>query len=80
VVNKIVLTFNNFNLFIQRQEFIPAFVFNRSVIQPATGCDGNETTYHNQIAQIIAKLYGFDVKAAAGHGVGDEIKSVATGK
>ncbi|WP_184548806.1 alkaline phosphatase family protein [Mucilaginibacter sp. FT3.2] len=38
------------------------------------------TTYHKQLAQTIANLLGLDFKAAAGHQVGDPIKSVTTGK
>jgi phosphopentomutase len=37
------------------------------------------TTYHKQLAQTMAKLLGFDIKANAGHEVGDAVPSV-TGK
>ncbi len=37
-------------------------------------------TYHKQLAQTIANLLGFDFKAAAGHEVGNAIKSVTYGQ
>jgi hypothetical protein len=37
-----------------------------------------EITYHKQLAQTIAGLLGFDFKAAAGHDVGNPIRSVTT--
>lgn len=48
---------------------------------PATGeITSTVTTYHKQLAQTIANLLGLDFKAAAGHEVGDAIKTVTTGK
>jgi hypothetical protein len=44
---------------------------------PAAGEIGpGETTYHKQMAQTIAKLLGFDFKAAAGHEVADPLPGV----
>ncbi|MES2108238.1 MAG: alkaline phosphatase family protein [Bacteroidota bacterium] len=44
---------------------------------PPTGVVKTPTiTYHKQLAQTIANLLGFDFKAAAGHEVGDAIKTV----
>lgn len=44
---------------------------------PAKGIITTQTTtYHKQLAQTIAKLLGFDFKAAAGHEVGEAISSV----
>ncbi len=55
-----------------------------AVLGPDTPAGGEmklpATTYHKQLAQTIANLLGFDFKAAAGHEVGDAIKSVTTGK
>ncbi len=46
---------------------------------PPTGVVKTQTTtYHKQLAQTIAKLLGFDFKAAAGHEVGDAISTVST--
>jgi hypothetical protein len=51
-----------------------------AVIGPDTPPSGviktQTTTYHKQLAQTIAKLLGYDFKAAAGHEVGDAIESV----
>ncbi|WPU93354.1 alkaline phosphatase family protein [Mucilaginibacter sabulilitoris] len=51
-----------------------------AVLGPDTPASGemksDVTTYHKQLAQTIAKLLGFDFKAAAGHEVGDAIGSV----
>lgn len=54
-----------------------------AVIGPDTPAAGEvntpTTVYHKQIAQTLAGLLGFDFKSAAGHEVGEEIKTV-TGK
>jgi len=51
-----------------------------AVIGPDTAPNGiistQTITYHNQIAQTISNLLGFDFKANAGHNVGDAIESV----
>jgi len=46
--------------------------------QPKGEINTPTVTYHKQLAQTIAELLGFDFKAAAGHGVGDPIKTVYT--
>ena len=48
---------------------------------PALGVVKTQTqTYHKQLSQTIANLLGFDFKAAAGHEVGDAIKTVTGSK
>lgn len=55
-----------------------------AVIGPDTPPQGiiktQTITYHKQLAQTIAKLLGFDFKTAAGHEVGDLIKTVTANK
>lgn len=48
---------------------------------PSAGIMKNKaTTYHKQLAQTIAKMLGFDFRAAANHEVGSAIESVTGNK
>lgn len=55
-----------------------------AVIGPDTESKGivttQTTTYHNQLAQTIAKLFDLDFKLNAGHEVADEVDNVSTKK